>query len=84
MTGRDNPIEVLSVVQRHQRRSWTEKSRIVAEAEALGSSFTAAANQHGIQASQIYTWRKLLRSRSEGESPARLAAVQLVRGDHDS
>jgi transposase len=78
MTGRKNRIEVVSVVQRHQQRSWAEKARIVAEAEAPGSSFGTAAMRHGVQPAQIYTWRKLLRNRAEGAAPARLAAIQLI------
>lgn len=82
MTGRDDPIEVVSVAQRHQQRSWAEKARIVAEAEAPGSSFGAAANRHGVQAAQIYTWRKLLRERASCVAPAKLVAVQLVADSH--
>jgi transposase-like protein len=78
MTGRDNRIEVVSVVKRHHQRSWAQKARIVSEAEAPGSSFVAAATRHGVQPAQIYTWRKLLRNRAEGAAPVRLAAVQLI------
>jgi transposase-like protein len=82
MTDRDNRIEVVSVVRRHQQRSWAEKARIVAEAEALGSSFSATASRHGVQAAQIYTWRKLLRERASCVVPAKLASVQLVDDSH--
>jgi transposase len=82
MTGRDNRIEVVSVVQRHQQRSWAQKARIVAEAEAPGSSFGATATRHGVQAAQIYTWRKALRTRASSVAPAKLVAVQVVADSH--
>jgi transposase-like protein len=82
MTGRDNRIEVVSVAARHQQRSWAEKARIVAEAEARGSSFGAVANRHGVHAAQIYTWRKVLRTRASSVAPAKLVPVQVVAGSH--
>jgi transposase-like protein len=78
MTGSDNPVEIVSVAARHQHRSWAQKARIVAEAEAAGSSFGAAANRHGVHAAQIYTWRKVLRTRASSVAPAKLVAVQVV------
>jgi transposase len=84
MTGRDNRIEVVSVVQRHQQRSWAEKARIVAEAEAPGSTFGAAASRYGVQTAQIYTWRKVLRERASCVAPTKLASVQLVGDSHDA
>jgi transposase len=82
MTGRDSPVEVVSVVQRHQHRSWAEKARIVAEAEAPGSNFSSVASRHGVQAAQIYTWRKVLRERGSCAAPSKLIAVQVVGDGH--
>jgi transposase len=82
MTGRDNRIEVVSVAARHQQRSWAQKARIVAEAEAPGSSFGATATRHGVQAAQIYTWRKALRTRASSVAPAKLVAVQVAGDSH--
>jgi transposase-like protein len=82
MTGRNNPVEIVSVAARHQQRSWAEKARIVAEAEAAGSSFSSVASRHGVQAAQIYTWRKALRTRASSVAPAKLVAVQVVAGSH--
>jgi transposase-like protein len=84
MTGSDNPVEIVSVAARHQQRSWAQKARIVAEAEAAGSSFGAAATRHGVQAAQIYTWRKALRTRASSVAPAKLVAVQVVAGSHET
>jgi transposase len=78
MTDRDNSVEIVSVVQRHQHRSWAEKARIVAEAEAPGASFGSVASRHGVQAAQIYTWRKVLRERASSVAPAKLVSVQVV------
>jgi transposase len=82
MTGRDNRIEVVSVVQRHKQRSWAQKARIVAEAEAPGSSFGSVASRYALQTAQIYTWRKLLRERASCIVPTKLASVHLVGDSH--
>jgi transposase len=70
------------VAARHQQRSWAQKARIVAEAEAPGSSFGATATRHGVQAAQIYTWRKALRTRASSVAPAKLVAVQVAGDSH--
>jgi transposase-like protein len=82
MAGSDNPVEFVSVAGRHQQRSWAQKARIVAEAQAVGSSFGAVASRHGVQAAQIYTWRKVLRTRASSVAPAKLVAVQVVADSH--
>jgi transposase-like protein len=75
-------IEVVSVVKRHEHRSWPEKARIVAEAQAPGATFAGVAARYGVQAAQIYTWRKQMRERAAEDtsalSSAQLIPVQLV------
>jgi len=54
--------EVLPGVSK--RRSWSteEKPRILAQAEAPGSSVKLACRAHGVSSGQFYTWRKQFRS----------------------
>jgi transposase len=54
--------EVLPGVSK--RRSWSteEKLRILAQAEAPGSSVKLACRAHGVSSGQFYTWRKQFRT----------------------
>jgi transposase len=54
--------EVLPGVSK--RRTWgtEEKLRILAQAEAPGSSVKLACHAHGVSSGQFYTWRKQLRT----------------------
>ena len=79
MTDRHDRVEVVTRVQRYQRWSWEDKGRIVAESEASGSSFAKVADRHGIQAAQIYVWRKLLRRKAVGDA-VHFAPVRVAEG----
>ena len=54
-----------------RRRTWSEaeKAVIVAESEAPHTSISAVARRHGLSASQLFTWRRLVRQagRHDGE-----------------
>jgi len=62
--------ELLGAVQR-QRRSIAEKRRIVEETLVEGASVARVARAHGINANQVFGWRRLYRAgRLGGASPA--------------
>jgi transposase len=54
--------EVLSGVTKRRFWSVEEKLRILAQADAPGSSVKLACRAHGVSSGQFYTWRKQLRT----------------------
>ena len=66
--------ESLAAPQR-QRRSIAEKRRIVEETLATGASVARVARGHGINANQVFGWRRLYLAGSLGE---RKAAMKLL------
>ncbi len=61
--------ELASAVQR-QRRSIAEKRRIVEETLAEGASVARIARAHGVNANQVFGWRRLYWSGRLGEQRA--------------
>jgi len=61
--------ELASAVQR-QRRSIAEKRRIVEETLAKGASVARIARAHGVNANQVFGWRRLYLSGRLGEQRA--------------
>jgi len=61
--------ELASAVQR-QRRSIAEKRRIVEETLAEGASVARIARAHGVNANQVFGWRRLYLSGRLGEQRA--------------
>ena len=57
--------ELASAVQR-QRRSIAEKRRIVEETLAEGASVARIARAHGVNANQVFGWRRALLERKTG------------------
>ena len=53
-----------------RRRSAEERRRIVEETLEAGSSVARVARRHGINANQVFQWRRLYRSGSLGGTPA--------------
>jgi transposase len=60
---------------RRRYRSKQERRRIVEETLRPGASVAVIARQHGVNANQVFHWRKLYREGRLGEEPA---AGQLV------
>ena len=58
--------ELVSAVQR-QRRSIAEKRRIVEETLVEGASVARIARAHGVNANQVFGWRRLYLSGRLGE-----------------
>jgi transposase len=65
------------------RRSWTleQKRRVVAECGAEGASIAGVARRHGLNANQLYAWRRRLDGEGAGVRhgvilPVTLAAVE--------
>ena len=54
--------EVLPGVSKRRTWSTEEKFRILAQAEAPGSSVKLACQAHGVSSGQFYTWRKQFRT----------------------
>jgi transposase len=56
-----------SVAAQRQRRSIAEKRRIVEETLALGASVARVARVHGVNANQVFGWRRLYLAGRLGE-----------------
>ena len=56
-------IEIMTSVERRRRWSSAEKERLVASTLEPGASVSAIARGAGIHASQLYGWRRQLRTR---------------------
>jgi transposase len=69
------------VALKRQRRSIAEKRRIVEETLVEGASVARVARAHGINANQVFYWRKLHQTGRLGttSSDARLLPVRLRR-----
>lgn len=71
-TGR---IEIITSVERRRRWSAAEKQRLVAATLEPGASVSAVAQQAGVHPSQLWGWRRQLRTAAPtGFAPVRIAA----------
>jgi transposase-like protein len=69
-----------SVALKRQRRSIAEKRRIVEETLVEGASVARVARAHGVNANQVFYWRKLYQAGRLGTTNAsRLLPVRLTR-----
>jgi transposase len=68
MSGEDRSSMASS---RGRRRPWTpdEKQRIVAESYEEGASVAVVARRHGVNANQLFTWRREFRAVAPSEPP---------------
>lgn len=67
--------------RRYQRHSLELKRRIVERTLTAGASVARIAREHGINANQVFAWRKLYREGrlgGEGKAPVDLVPVSLV------
>ncbi|MCX8012169.1 MAG: IS3 family transposase [Desulfobacterota bacterium] len=71
----NGPIEVITSVQRRRRWSAEEKRAMVEEAEKPGSSVSQVARKYGVNPSQLFNWRRLMR---EGALSAVRAGEEVV------
>src|SRR5687767_8369023 len=71
-------------VARRRFRSLEEKIKIVAESRLVGASVAEVARRHGVNANQVFTWRRQHEQGVLGRRPGRrggkLLAVQ-IRGE---
>src|ERR1039458_10570956 len=70
-----------------RRRYWTteEKRRIVEQTLSSGLSVASLARQHGVNANQVFYWRKLYRAgQLGGDERSAEASVRLLRVSVDS
>jgi transposase len=67
------------VAVKKQRRSIAEKRRIVEETLAEGTSVARVARSHGINANQVFQWRRLYHAGRLGGSPSTTSkAIKLL------
>ena len=70
-----------------RRRTWSdeEKAAIVAESDGPGTSISAVARRHGLSASQLFTWRRLVRQagRQDGERPLQFVPAVMSVGPQE-
>jgi len=73
---RNAEIEVIAVEQASRRhRSKQERREIAEESLQPGASVAVVARSHGVNANQVFHWRKLLR---EGQLDVKPASAQLM------
>jgi transposase len=66
-------VEVITSVERRRRWSCAEKQQLVAASLEPGASVSALAREAGIHPSQLYGWRRQLRTRPAlGFAPVRI------------
>ena len=74
-------IKPASEGRRYQRHSLEFKRRIVEETLTPGASVARIAREHGINANQVFAWRKLYREGllgADGTTAAKLLPVTLI------
>jgi transposase len=59
----NGPVEIITSVERRRRWSSAEKEQLVASSLKPGASVSAIAREAGIHSSQLYGWRRQLRTR---------------------
>lgn len=67
--------------RRHQRHTLSFKQQLVALTLVPGASVARLAREHGVNANQVFTWRKLSRAGRLGPAPSsevRLLPVDVV------
>lgn len=73
-----------SVVPQRQRRSIAEKRRIVEETLLLGASVARVARAHGINANQVFGWRRLYLAGRLGGQKAGMKLLPVRVSDRES
>jgi transposase len=70
----------VEIFHERARRRWTEadKRRLVAETLAPGATVHGVARRHGVNTSQLFTWRKQLRVGIEPETGPAVAGFAAV------
>src|SRR5215468_3513384 len=74
-SARNAEVLIAEPATKRQYRSKEERRQIVEETLEPGASVAVIARQHGVNANQVFYWRKLYR---EGRLDAAPAAAQLV------
>jgi transposase-like protein len=60
---------VVGAVSRRRRRSAEERRRVVEETLVVGASVARVAGRHGVNANQVFQWRRLYQSGLLGGTP---------------
>jgi transposase len=68
-------VSVVDVAVRRRHRSKQERRRVAEESLRPGASVAVVARRHGVNANQVFHWRKLLR---EGRLDETTPSAQLV------
>ena len=73
-------FSVIDVAVRRRHRSKQERRRVAEESLQPGASVAVVARRHGVNANQVFQWRKLLREGSLDERPpsAQLVPVRVA------
>src|SRR5215471_6532929 len=74
-TARDSETLLVESPSKRRHRSKQERRQVVEETFHPGASVAVIARQHGVNANQVFHWRKLYR---EGRLDLATAAAQLV------
>ena len=70
-------------VRRRQRRSIEEKLKIIAKTLAPGASVAEVAREHGVNANQVFNWRRKYRRGQMVKVNPNLLAVGVVTGKEE-
>jgi transposase len=71
---------VVKRARRRQRRSIEEKLKIVEEALEPGASVAEVAREHGVNANQVFNWRRKYRQGQMVKASPNLLPVRVVAG----
>ncbi len=74
----------VGVVSRRRRRSAEERRRIVEETFLAGSSVARVAQRHGVNANQVFQWRRLYQSGLLGSTSENALKLLPVRVTEDA
>ena len=70
-------------VRRRQRRSIEEKLKIVEKTFEAGASVAEVAREHGVNANQLFTWRRKYRQGQMVKASSNLLPVRVVTGKEE-
>lgn len=82
MSKTQGDVVAVGAVGRGRKRSKQERRAIVEETLAPGASVARVARAHGVNANQVFHWRKLYREGRLSEGPTSAALIPVRVTDH--
>lgn len=82
MSKTEGDVVAIEAVERRRKRSKQERRAIVEETFVPGVSVARVARAHGVNANQVFHWRKLYQEGRLSEGPAGAALIPVRVTDH--